>query len=305
VRADDLSAGGESTPSAGGLRRRLASNRIWIYAIPFFCILGITAAIYYFLILDQTTGSSGIAPLTNLLLLADEDLRYPLEAPDVAHESGALGRFERRYGVRVRVEYGAPTELYKQLQDGWRGDLYLTGDGASMNRARETGLVAEERSIARRVPVILARQGNPHAIENLSDLTSPNLRLGVAGEQSGMLGRVSADLLGRHGGTAAVASFTGSSSIELARAVEQDRVDAAIVWRNVGARYSRSTEMIDIRGVENEMGAVQVAVLATSRNQRAAAQLVRFFSGSASHEIFEMYGFDVGMNEADNSGGRR
>jgi hypothetical protein len=218
VRPENSSAGGESTPSAYGLRRRLASNRIWIFAIPFFCVLGIAVAIYYFLIIDRTTGSSGIAPLTNLLLLADEDLRYPLEAPDVAHESGALGRFERRYGVRVRVEYGAPTELFKQLQDGWRGDLYLTGDGASMNRAREAGLVAEDRPIARRVPV---------------------------------------------------------------------------------------TEMIDIPGVENEMGAVRVAVLAQSRNQRAAAQLVRFFSGSASHEIFEMYGFDVGVNQEDNNGGRR
>jgi molybdate transport system substrate-binding protein len=280
-------------------------NRIWIYAIPFFCVLGIAVAIYYFLIIDRTTGSSGIAPLTNLLLLADEDLRYPLEAPDVAHESGALGRFERRYGVRVRVEYATPTELFKQLQDGWRGDLYLTGDGASMNRAREAGLVAEDRPIARRVPVILVRPGNPHAIEDLSDLANPNLRLGVAGEESGMLGRVSADLLGRHGGAAATASFTGSSGNELARAVEQDRVDAAIVWRNEGARYSRTTEMIDIPGLENEMGAVQVAVLAKSRNQRAAAQLVRFFSGSASHEIFEIYGFDVGVNQEDNSGGKR
>lgn len=275
----------------------MALTRIWIHAVPILCLLGIGAVVFHFLRPDGALGASRHGATTGLVLLTDKELRHPIEAPDVEHEAGVIGRFQRRYGERVRVEYGTAAELFEHLSAGRGGDVYLTGEVAFMDRALEAGLVGGRRYVARRIPVILVRSDNPLGIESVEDLVHPDLRLGVAGEPSGLIGRITAEILEEQGlpadRLADSTRFTANSAIELAGAVERNRVDAAIVWRNVGLRHSRNTRMIAIPEEDQVPAEVQVAVVTDSPNAPAASQLADFLAGGASGQVFELYGFAV------------
>ncbi len=242
-----------------------------------------------------------------LLLLCDENVRYPVTAPDVEHEKGAVGLYQRRAGVRVEVRHGPAAELIDALRVQQAGDLFLAGDGYYIEQLRENGLLHATRPVARLVPVILVRSGNPLDIGGVSDLSDPDLRLAVAGERTGLMGRVTAEVLRKNAmdprGLDNIRLTAGTAS-EAARAVVTDRADAAIVWRPVGIFYSRHTEMLGIAPENNVISQAEVAVLNTSENKERALQLADFLSGPAAREVFGSYGFDVEPLSSP-EGGRR
>lgn len=279
----------------------MAFTRIWTYAIPILCLVGIGAVIFLFLGPNGGTGTSRSVSTRTLLLLADEELRHPLVAPDMEHEAGLVGRFQRRYGRAPQVEYISPEQLVERLAVGQSGDVYLTGDDISMNQAVAAGLVDEVQEVAWRVPIILVRSDNPRGIESVADLARPDLRLGVAGEQSGLISRVTTEIFEKQGIPMDRLNdsirFTGNSAAEVARAVDQNRVDAAIVWRNIGQRYSRNTWMLAIPEEDNVLVPVRVAVVTNSPNSPTASQLAGFLAGGASAHLFQLYGFDLNQEE--------
>ncbi len=270
-------------------------QRFFIYALPLLFVLALVFVVRYFLMLDGSSGIHRTERASDLLIWADPGLRQALQSPDIEHESGVIGRFERRHGIRVRVDYGSPEDLLARLRAGERVDLLAIDDTGVLQRAHDLGLVYEPVPIVNRVPVIMVRRGNPFEVESIPDLTVPELRLGVAAPYSGRLGEITEGLFEKHGinldSAGSGPAFTGHSVAEVARAVEQNRVDAAIVWRDAGLQHARNTELIIIPAEDNLPATVKLAIATDSVNPEGARQLSRFLKGAASGEMFELYGF--------------
>lgn len=270
-------------------------RRFFIYFLPLLCVLALVFVVRYFIMLDGSSGAHRTERASDLLIWADPGLRQALQSPDIEHESGVIGRFERRHGIRVQVEYGSPEDLIARLGSGERVDLLAFDDTGALRRAYDLGLVHEPVSMVSRVPIIMVRRGNPFEVESVPDLMASELRLGIAAPYSGRLGEITEGLFDKHGisfdSTESAPAFTGQSVTEVARAVEQNRVDAAIVWRDAGLLHARNTELIMIPSEDNLPAAVGLAIATDSANPEGARQLSRFLKGAASGEIFELYGF--------------
>jgi ABC-type molybdate transport system substrate-binding protein len=273
-------------------------RKVFLYVFPFVALIGLFFAVRAFLLSDAGSPSRSSRRPMYIIVWCDEALRNPAQAPDMGHEAGALGRFERRYGVRVDVRYGNPVDL---LEAAGEGDVLMLGDPFYIDKAQEAGLTARSpETIAWLVPVILTRSGNPLGIETVSDLANPDIRLAAAAPDTGLIRRMTSDVLADHDLQLDVLDqvhFLGKTTTEVARAVLHNRVDAAIVWRPSAMQYGRQVELIEISGSHQYAAPVQAAVLMSSPNPEAAAQLVRFLASGASARIFELYGFDYELNK--------
>ncbi len=231
-----------------------------------------------------------------LLLYCAATILPPVAGTGYEHAGGLVDLFQRRSGLRVEVKYGASHLLLGQLLLTRRGDLFLPGDDFYIQEARQAGLVQEVRTIARFVPVILVRRGNPRGIRGVADLANPAVRLAVADRHVTVIGRITPEIFLKNG----VAfdelqniHFTGTTAPEVAQAVARGHADAAIVWNPVARQYERDAEIIEIPPDGNVTSPLAIAVLTTSRNREAARQFVDFVAGPAGREHFARYHYDL------------
>lgn len=266
---------------------------IAVYAAPVLAVLAIGFGLY--LAMSDSDGDRPRERPEGLLVLGDVQLRHALEAPDIEHESGVIGRFQRRFGAPVSTEYATSRDLVVRLASEREADVFMTTDEETMQRAIESGLVEDTRDVAWLVPVILVREGNPENINTVADLERPGLRLAVVSDRGEGIGRTVARLFARHGVPFAVldeAHYTADSADELALGIAMDRADAAIVWNATARQYPRNVEVVSIPAEFNFPSPVTAGVVSLSANKELALGMVDFMSGPAGLELFEMYGFD-------------
>jgi len=263
-----------------------------VYAAPLLALIAIGFGLY--LAMSDSGGSGPQGGPAGLLVLGDVQLRHALEAPDIEHESGVIGRFQRRFGAQVSAEYGTSRELLVRLASDREADVFMLTDEDAIQRALDSGLVEHLRDVAWLVPVILVREGNPGNITTVADLEQPDLRLAVVNDRSEGIGRTVAHLFARHGVPLVAldeAHYTADSVDELAIGIAMDRADAAIVWNATARQYPRNVETITIPAEFNLASRVVAGVSSMSANKELARSLVDFMSGPAGLELFEMYGF--------------
>lgn len=125
-----------------------------------------------------------------------------VETPDILFYSGGVNRvaiedtlrqFEQREGIRIRRVYNGCGILTAQIRAGQKPDGYFACDVPFLDSVQSNfhpGLKLAETSV-----VIATPPGNPLDLVELSDLTRPGLKLGVANEQQSALGTLTANLL--------------------------------------------------------------------------------------------------------------
>ena len=276
----------------------MSRNRIWIYLIP---LLGITVVAIGLYLALSSYEASGPSARDGLLILADQNLRNPLETPEIEHESGVIGRFQRRTGERVHTQYGPSAVLSSSVAAGAEADLLLV-DEYSMELVRKAGLILHERTVARLIPVILVGRENPRNISELADLAGPGIRLVLPDVRSTVMGKIAAEVLEQNGvdvGTIENPPLITDSVMEAVRTVGNRRADATIVWRPFAGGFSHRTLAIDIPEEQNRIIRLEAAVPATSKNREMAVRLADFVASPAGQEVFEMYGYDIDVNHHD------
>jgi len=202
--------------------------------------------------------------------------------------------FQRRAGVRVRVHFVPSHLLLNRIEGRSEGDLLLSADDLSMDRARRRGLVDEGRPVAYLVPVVMTGVKAHHLIQTVSDLMAPDIRLGLASGET-TLGEITPTVLQKNGipmerftDTVAV---SGTTAAELAQAVELGRIDAAILWRSWARHYRHQSRTIEIAAERNVIVPLVAAILSTSENADAARQFVKFLEGHLAQNTFRKYGY--------------
>jgi len=99
-------------------------------------------------------------------------------------------RYQADHGAIVQLSYGGSGQLLANLEITRVGDLYPPADDSYIEMARAKGLIDDTVTLARMRAVLAVRRGNPKGIRSLSDLTRPDVTLGMASPEVAAVGAV-------------------------------------------------------------------------------------------------------------------
>ena len=184
------------------------------------------------------------------------------------------------------VNAGSST-LVQQLADGAPGDVLLTADQATMDRAVDRGLVADPQVVATNSMVMVVPAGNPAAVESADDLTGADV---VLCDPQVPCGAVSTALIDDNGIDVTPVSLEHSVSDVLGKVVSGE-ADAGWVYRTDAQAAGQRVEVIDIPGAEDHPNRIVAAVTTSSTDPTAAAGVVELLRSPAADEVWRDHGF--------------
>ena len=240
---------------------------------------------------------SGLAALALVFLLwwrpenrPARPVRSPLVvycAAGVKPPAEATARaYERAYGTPVQLQYGGSGTLLSNLRLAGRGDLFVAADESYLHAARTNGLVEEIIPLARMVPVIAVRAGNPKGIRSLQDLARVNVAL--ANPEAAAIGNIVRELLRPSGQwdllEKQVRVFKPTVT-DIANDIKLGTVDAGIVWDATVNQYPE-LEMVRVPALANGEQNVSIGVLKSSAQPTAALHFARYL-GAPEHGLKE------------------
>lgn len=204
--------------------------------------------------------------------------------------NGGLSRLADDLDPTLALEFvnAGSSTLVQQLADGSPGDVLLTADEASMDRAVEQGSVSDPQVVATNSMVMVVPAGNPAGVtgvdESLDDaavvLCDPQVPCGAVS------GEIMADL----GVTIDPASLEHSVSGTLAKVVSGE-ADAGWVYRTDAAAAGDDVEVIDIPGAENHPNFLVAAVTTGTDHPAAARTLVDLLASEEMGQVWQDHGF--------------
>ncbi|MFW6108353.1 MAG: substrate-binding domain-containing protein, partial [bacterium] len=211
----------------------------------------------------------------------------------VHHGSQAFERiedaFEAETGIELDYIFACRTVIGTIVRDSQDGDVCVQSGQDDLAWLQEAGLTSGEPvPIAELIPVIEVAKGNPKGIESLADLARPDVGIGL-GMKKGCLGVV-ADALFEKSGVAGkveanIAKRT-KGECNVAATVDDERVDAAIVWASTvqGCDPDRY-DTVPIPSEHNSIDPLGAVVLNTGDNEAAARKFIAFLQSETARRI--------------------
>jgi molybdate transport system substrate-binding protein len=256
---------------------------------PWAILLGsiVTLAILIALLARLAGLRSGAADKQPLVIYCGAGIRLPVEA--------AAKEYEKDYGVPFRFQYGPSHALLAQVEVGKTGDLYLPGDDNYVELARQKGLIDESAPIARVVPVLAVRKGNPKQIKSLTDLFRPEVKLAQTPPEMAAAGRLVRLALTRSGHWEKAKAHTTifrDTVNSVANDIRLGLVDAGFVWDVLVKQY-RDLEVVPIPELAGTQALVTAATLTSSSHPTTARHFIRYLAAKdRGLRVFKEYGFE-------------
>ena len=200
--------------------------------------------------------------------------------------------FQKEQGIAVRFNYGGSSELMATIEVGPGGDLFLCHDPYS-ERVKEKGKLERVETVGWLTPILVVQPGNPHGIQSLADLTRPGLRVGLPDARFATAGKLVRAVLAQRGWEQAVEAnlqLETRGHNELALAVSEGQLDAAVVWNFISVYYAGRVEAIPTGESFPEVR-VTLCLLTTARDREAALRFLEYASSPAARAIFAEMGY--------------
>ena len=192
------------------------------------------------------------------------------------------GDYEKAYGTKLQIHYGASQTLLASLEVSKSGDLYLPADDSYLDIARKRKLLTDELPLAEMRAVVAVAKGNPKNIRTLADLERKEVRLAQANPEAAAIGKLTRKALSDLGNWDAIDAHTTvykTTVNEVANDVKVGSVDAGIVYDAVLHDYP-TLESIELPELSGAKAQVAVAVLKSSAHPQQAAHLARYLAAN-------------------------
>lgn len=244
-------------------------HRFWV-ALGISVALG--AALVGLLLWNPTDSTSGTHDHHALVLYCAAGIKPPVEA--------VIRDYERKFGIRVQVQYGGSGTLLANLRVAKLGDLFLAADRQTMESARAQNLIAEVLPLVRMRPVIAFRKGNPKGIQSLQDLLREDVVLALANPEAASVGkatRAALEQVGQWDQVHSHARVLKPTVGDVANDIKLGTVDAGIIW-DATARQYPELEMLRDPAFDHTVETVEIGVLKFSPQPTAALRLARYLA---------------------------
>jgi molybdate transport system substrate-binding protein len=159
-----------------------------------------------------------------------------------------IKRYNETFEGKVMGSYGGSGELFEQLRNTPKGDLYLCHDPFMPLGAKE-GLIDKWTTVAHLDVAIIVPKGNPKGIKELKDLARPGLRLGIGNQTYSTSGQVVKHMFARQPyGKDIMKNVRVETKGHQARCndVAMGTLDVSIVWNAVAHLFRDKLEIIPI-----------------------------------------------------------
>ena len=187
-------------------------------------------------------------------------------------------RYQREFGVPVRLQYASSGALLNQIEVDPRGDLYIpAADEPFLRIGREKSLIAEIIPLARFRLVIATRPGNPKNIRHIEDLLRNDVSFAIANEQAAV-GKMVKTLLTRSGHWETIrdrAKVFKPTVTEVSLDVKVG-VDAGFVWDSNAKQFG--LDIVMVPELSNSSSNISVCVLANCGQPAAALRFARYLA---------------------------
>jgi len=198
-------------------------------------------------------------------------------------------------GSRPVFNFGASSDLARQIRAGAPADVFFSADSAQMDALERDGLVraAERYDLLSNTLIVVVPSGSPARVTGPRDLLA-FATIALADPQTvpaGVYARAWLEGLGLWVELRPRVVPTLHVRAALA-AVESENVEAAVVYKTDAARSKRVRIAFEVEQRDGPRIRYPVAPLATS-GKPAAEAFVKYLRSAAAREVFARYGFPV------------
>lgn len=225
----------------------------------------------------------------SLLMYCAAGIKPPIES--------AAKAFEEEFGIQIQLQYGGSGTLLSTLQVARQGDLYLAADTSYTNIAREKGLLAETVPVAKMVPVIAVRKGNPKNIHSVEDLLRDDVRVAFANPDAASIGKQARKILENAGHWKQLndrITVFKPTVTEIATDVILGAVDAAVVWDATANQHPDKLEAVQEVLFDAAAKTVTIGVLKSTRHPSLALKFARFLQApEKGQQAFQKFAYQT------------
>jgi molybdate transport system substrate-binding protein len=212
--------------------------------------------------------------------------------------------FEQKTGIKVDLHFGGSGTMLSQMKLSKRGDLYIPGSPDYMIKAKREKIVDPRtvRIIAYLVPAILVQHGNPKKIHTLSDLTKPEIRIGIGNPYAVCVGLYAVEILIKSGLLKPVekniVTHAHSCSIT-ASFVTMKKVDAIIGWRVFSKWNPNNIDVVYLKPDDiQRLAFIPAAISTYSKDKDSAQKFIDFLTSPEGRIIYTKWGYIATEKEA-------
>lgn len=189
------------------------------------------------------------------------------------------------------VVYDGSSTLALQILEGAPADVFASADETTMDKVTDADATATPPTLfASNTLVLVVPAGNPAGIDDLADLTNPDLRLALCASEV-PCGRASVALLA-HAGLDVTADSLEQNVTAVLTKVASGEAEAGLVYRtdvvgNSLVEWSTPDGALDV------VNRYPIATIRGSQNPAAAAAFVDFVLSPTGQAILQSHGFGL------------
>lgn len=187
------------------------------------------------------------------------------------------------------ISYDGSSVLATQLIAGAPADVFASADENNMAKIVDAELASAPASFATNILQIVVAPENPLEIEDLHDLTDPDLTVIVCAAEV-PCGTASTTLLDSSGVTLVPASEEQNVTAVLAK-VKSGEADAGLVYQTDIAAAGDAVTGIPIDGAKQATNVYPLVALNDAANPEAADAFVSFVLSDAGQKVLAEFGF--------------
>jgi molybdate transport system substrate-binding protein len=208
--------------------------------------------------------------------------------------------FEKKNGpVKILCNFAGSGQLRAQIESGAPADVFVSASAADMDKLSQKKLILESSRInlvANRLVLIVNRK-QPVALDDISDLTSNNIRrIAIGNPATVPAGQYAKDALGYYRIYDRLTGklILGENVRQVLDYVARGEVDCGFVYATDALAEKAVAVVREIPDNTHKPIIYPAAVINSSGDAKLAGQFVKFLQDAENARIFKEYGFEPG-----------
>ena len=209
-------------------------------------------------------------------------------------------KFTKDEGIEIIPFYSGSGIALTQAILSNKGDIYISASKNYIDKAIKKDFVEKSsvKTIARIVPAIVVKKGNPKGIHEIRDLLRGDVSFAIAAPGSVVIGDAAKKLFLKTGDADKYLEkvrTTAASASQLFSFLTTGSVDVIIGWQIM---KGWAPDKVDVINLPNDLtsgleSSIAAGIVRETKHRSEAGKYLEFLTGNYCQQIFKNYGYGV------------